>query len=144
MITLAPIGFVRSTRTKMEDDNWDVENIPVELDQSQFSPGAFAGLAAFSHVEIVFYMDQVDPAKIETTTRHPRNNPGWPSVGIFAQRGKNRPNRIGTTICRILKIDGLDLYLEGLDAMDGSPVLYAATARPSPVRLAPAWPLEAC
>jgi tRNA (adenine37-N6)-methyltransferase len=123
MITLAPIGFVRSTRTKMEDDNWDAENIHVELDQSQFSPEAFAGLEAFSHVEMVFYMDQVDPAKIETTARHPRNNPDWPRVGIFAQRGKNRPNRIGTTICRILKIDGLDLCLEGLDAMDGSPVL---------------------
>jgi tRNA (Thr-GGU) A37 N-methylase len=107
----------------MEDDNWDAENIHVELDRSRFSSEAFTGLATFSHVEIVFCLDQVDPAKIETTARHPRNNPDWPRVGIFAQRGKNRPNRIGTTICRIRKIDGLDLYLEGLDALDGSPVL---------------------
>ena len=68
-------------------------------------------------------MNQVDPAKVEKTARHPRNNTAWPKVGIFAQRGKNRPNRIGSTICRIQKVDGLRLHLEGLDAVDGTPVL---------------------
>ncbi|EPX56864.1 hypothetical protein D187_007299 [Cystobacter fuscus DSM 2262] len=68
-------------------------------------------------------MDQVDPAKVEKTARHPRNNTDWPKVGIFAQRGKNRPNQMGATICRVLKVDGIQLHLEGLDAIDGSPVL---------------------
>jgi tRNA (Thr-GGU) A37 N-methylase len=81
------------------------------------------GLADFSHAEILFYMNQVDPAKIENTARHPRNHQNWPKVGIFAQRGKNRPNQIGTTVCRILKVDGLSVQLEGLDAIDGTPVL---------------------
>jgi tRNA (Thr-GGU) A37 N-methylase len=61
--------------------------------------------------------------RIEHGTRHPRNNPAWPRVGIFAQRAKNRPNRIGTTICRIQRIEGLKIYVTGLDAVDGSPVL---------------------
>lgn len=60
---------------------------------------------------------------MEDKARHPRNNTDWPKVGVFAQRGRNRPNRIGSTICRILKVDGLNLYVEGLDAIDGSPVL---------------------
>ena len=60
---------------------------------------------------------------METSARHPRNNAEWPKVGIFAQRGKNRPNQIGLTLCKILKVDGTALYLEGLDAVDGSPVL---------------------
>lgn len=68
-------------------------------------------------------MDQVDPTKIEKTSRHPRNNTNWPKVGIFAQRGKNRLNQVGATICRILKVDGTKLHLEGLDAIDGTPVL---------------------
>ena len=54
--------------------------------------------------------------------RHPRNKKEWPKVGIFAQRGKNRPNTIGSTICRILKVEGLKVFVEGLDAIDGSPV----------------------
>lgn len=66
---------------------------------------------------------KVDPGKIETGARHPRNNVAWPNVGIFAQRGKNRPNQIGLTICRILKVEQTRLYLEGLDAIDGTPVL---------------------
>ncbi|MGZ3782623.1 MAG: SAM-dependent methyltransferase, partial [Pseudobdellovibrionaceae bacterium] len=82
-----------------------------------------AGLLDFSHVEVIFYMDQVDPSKIEKTVRHPRNNAQWPKIGIFAQRGKNRPNQIGTTICRVVKVDGRTLHLEGLDAVDGTPVL---------------------
>ncbi len=122
-ISLTPIGVVRSSRKQMVDDNWDAELIHIELDISRFSPESLMGISDFSHVEILFYMDQVDPSKIEMTARHPRNNLEWPKVGIFAQRGKNRPNQIGTTICRVLKVDGSNLHLEGLDAIDGSPVL---------------------
>jgi tRNA-Thr(GGU) m(6)t(6)A37 methyltransferase TsaA len=122
-ISLTPVGVVRSTRTKPSDDNWDAERVRVELDPAQFLPEALAGLADFSHVDILFFMDRVDPGKVEKAARHPRNNANWPKVGIFAQRGRNRPNQIGLTICRILRIDGLSVYVEGLDAIDGSPVL---------------------
>jgi tRNA-Thr(GGU) m(6)t(6)A37 methyltransferase TsaA len=122
-ITLRPIGKIHSTRKHVEDDNWDCEKVHIELDNGQFSAEALAGLEEFSHVEVIFYMDQVDPNKIEIAARHPRNNAEWPIVGIFAQRGKNRPNQIGTTICRVLKVEGTKLYLEGLDAVDSSPVL---------------------
>lgn len=122
-IVLAPIGVVRSTRKHAADDDWDSERVHVELDSSLFSAEALLGLADFSHVEIIFYMDRVDPAKIEKTARHPRNNPDWPTVGIFAQRAKNRPNQLGATICRVLSVNGLQLAVEGLDAIDGTPVL---------------------
>jgi tRNA (Thr-GGU) A37 N-methylase len=59
---------------------------------SPAKPLALAGLCDFSHVEVRFHMDQVDPSKVEKTARHPRNNTEWPKVGIFAQRGKDRPN----------------------------------------------------
>ena len=68
-------------------------------------------------------MHQVELSKIETEARHPRNNTDWPKIGIFAQRGKNRPNQIGTTICQIKKVEGTTLHLIGLDAIDGTPVL---------------------
>jgi tRNA (adenine37-N6)-methyltransferase len=58
-----------------------------------------------------------------TGVRHPRNNPAWPRVGIFAQRGKNRPNRLGLATVRILKREGRTLFVTGLDAIDGTPVL---------------------
>lgn len=122
-IQMTPIGKVTSTRKQVADDNWDQEKSWIELDPSQFSSEALAGLSDFSHVEIFFYMDQVDPATTEKGARRPRNNPKWPNVGIFAQRGKNRPNQIGATVCRIGKVEGLALHVEGLDAVDGTPVL---------------------
>jgi tRNA (Thr-GGU) A37 N-methylase len=91
-------------------------------------------------------MDQVSPDKIERTVSHPRNNTAWPKVGIFAQRGKNRPNQIGTTICRIVKLEGLQLHLERLDAVDGTPVLkikpWVAEFAPRGVPHQPAWITE--
>lgn len=145
-IQMTPIGTVKSTRKQLADDNWDSEKSWVELDQSQFSSEALAGLSDFSHVEVFFYMDQVDPTKIEKVARHPRNNKDWPKVGIFAQRGKNRPNQIGSTICRILKVEGLSLYVEGLDAVDGTPVLdikpWVAEFGPRGAISQPSWITE--
>jgi tRNA (Thr-GGU) A37 N-methylase len=60
---------------------------------------------------------------VQTAARHPRGNTEWPKVGIFAQRAKMRPNRIGVTTCRLLEVDGLTLRVQGLDAIDGTPVV---------------------
>ncbi|GAA3074248.1 SAM-dependent methyltransferase [Streptomyces goshikiensis] len=95
----------------------------IRLDERRFGPEALFGLADFSHVEIVYHFDRVPEEKVETGARHPRGNPDWPLVGIFAQRGKNRPNRLGVSRCRVLKVDGLDVHVVGLDAVEGTPVL---------------------
>ena len=121
--TVTAIGVVRSTRTNVQDDRWDSETSRIELDPEHFIPESLAGLDTFSHVEVVYLFDRVTAEKIERGARHPRNNQEWPRVGIFAQRGKNRPNRIGTTISRVEKVDGLVLHVSGLDAIDGTPVL---------------------
>ncbi|MBC7693347.1 MAG: SAM-dependent methyltransferase [Methylotenera sp.] len=91
-------------------------------------------------------MDRVDLPKSESGARHPRNNPEWTKVGIFARRGKNRANQIGLTIYRILKIDGLALDVEGLDAVDGTPVLdikpWVAEFAPRGEVFQPKWMTE--
>lgn len=120
---VTPIGWVRSDRDQPIDDDWDAVSVFIELDEEQFTAEALAGLDTFSHAEIVFLFDRVTDEKIETGARHPRGREDWPKIGIFAQRGKNRPNRLGLTSCEILKVDGLRLYLKGLDAIDGTPVL---------------------
>lgn len=121
-IAMEPIGSVRSSRHEISDDDWDEERSFIELDP-RFDAIALAGLETFSHVEVLFYMDRVDPAKIEAGARHPRNHREWPLVGIFAQRGKNRPNQLGCTVCRVLGVEGRRIEVAGLDAVDGTPVL---------------------
>lgn len=120
---LNAIGFVRGGRAEATDDQWGASRAIISLDPAQFEPGALAGLADFSHAEIVFVFDRVREDEIVTGARHPRGRTDWPKIGIFAQRGKNRPNRLGVTVCRIVAVAGLDLEVEGLDAIDGTPVL---------------------
>ena len=121
-LVIAPIGYVRGGRAAAIDDNWGSERARIELVEG-FSPEALFGLNDFSHAEIIFYFDQVPDAKIERGARHPRGNKDWPLVGIFAQRGKNRPNRIGLCTCRVVGVSDTFLEVEGLDAIDGTPVL---------------------
>lgn len=117
------IGHVQGGRAEPIDDAWGPNRSTIALVAGMFGADALAGLDAFSHVEIVFLFDQVEPAAIETGARHPRGRTDWPRVGIFAQRGKNRPNRLGVTMCRIVAVDGILLHVAGLDAIDGTPVI---------------------
>ncbi|MFI6600918.1 SAM-dependent methyltransferase [Nonomuraea sp. NPDC050536] len=111
-----------------------------------FPEEALYGLDEFSHLEVVYRFHLVSEEKIETGARHPRNNPEWPLVGIFAQRGKNRPNRIGVSRCELVKVDGLDIHVKGLDAIEGTPVLdikpYMREFGPRGEVRQPAWAVE--
>jgi tRNA-Thr(GGU) m(6)t(6)A37 methyltransferase TsaA len=121
-IELEPIGYVHAARPHAEDDFWGGEEATIVLAPG-FTADALEGLSEFSHAEIIFLFHEVDLSKVIAGARHPRNNKDWPAVGIFAQRGKNRPNRIGSTICRILRCERTHLVVTELDAIDGTPVL---------------------
>ncbi len=121
--TVRPIGRVFGGRHEPTDDNWDAVESVICLDADRFEPDAFAGLDSFSHVEVVYLFDRVDDSEIVLGARHPRGREDWPRIGIFAQRGRTRPNRIGVTVCRIRGVEGLRLSVSGLDAIDGTPVL---------------------
>ena len=121
-IELRPIGFVHASRSEVVDDYWGEEESCITLTE-EFSAESLAGLNDVSHCEVLFFLSQVDPAKIINGARNPRNNENWPKVGVFAQRTKNRPNRIGSTICRIVRVEGKNLFVSELDAIDGTPVL---------------------
>jgi tRNA-Thr(GGU) m(6)t(6)A37 methyltransferase TsaA len=121
-LDVEPIGRVEGSRTEAEDDCWGGAESCIAL-SDQYPPEALDGIEEFSHVEVLFFFDQVSPEKVVTGARRPRNNPAWPLVGIFAQRGKNRPNRIGSTICRVVGRNARRLYVAELDAIEGTPVL---------------------
>jgi len=122
-VILRPIGTVRGGRDQPIDDDWGESRARLELDPARFTPDALASLADFSHAEVIFLFNRVPDEKIETGARRPRGRADWPLVGIFAQRGKNRPNRLGVTVCRIVAVDGLAVEVEGLDAIDGTPIM---------------------
>jgi tRNA-Thr(GGU) m(6)t(6)A37 methyltransferase TsaA len=122
-IKLTPVARVEGGRHAPIDDQWDSIRSVIAFDPQKFGSDALAGLDAFSHVEVVFHFDRVPDSEIRSGARRPRGRADWPEVGIFAQRGKGRPNRIGVCVCRLEKVEGLALHVRGLDAIDGTPVL---------------------
>jgi tRNA (adenine37-N6)-methyltransferase len=145
-ITMQPIGRVRGGRSAAEDDDWGTSTCRIELDPEIVTPDATLGLADFSHVEVLFVFDGVDPGTVCTGARHPRGNADWPLTGILAQRAKDRPNRIGTTVCELVAASGSTIDVRGLDAIDGTPVLdvkpYLTGFAPRGPVQEPAWATE--
>ena len=133
-------------RVDAVDDDWGEVEATIRLDATRFGPESVAGLDTFSHVCVIFQFHLVTDGDVVTGARHPRGNPDWPMVGMFAQRAKMRPNRLGVSTCRLLRVDGLDLSVRGLDAVDGSPVLdvkpYMVEFDPSGEVHQPAWATE--
>jgi len=145
MIELEAIGHVRDARAEAVDDFWGDARSRIVLNES-VGLDALDGIEQFSHAEILYLFDRVPEEKIQRGARHPRNNPDWPKVGILAQRGKNRPNRIGSTIVRVLERRGRELWVAELDAIEGTPVLDIKPVMQeflprTPVRQ-PAWSRE--
>jgi tRNA-Thr(GGU) m(6)t(6)A37 methyltransferase TsaA len=122
-VVLRPVGFVRGGRSEPRDDAWDTEVCEIELDAERFTSETLAGLDSFSHVEVVFQFHLVDEDAVVSTARHPREREDWPKVGIFAQRGRVRPNRLGVSVAKLEAVDGVRVTVRGLDAIDGTPVL---------------------
>ncbi len=145
-VVLTPIGVVHSDVDKPVDRAWGGVVSRIELDASRFTPASLTGLEDFSHVEVVFHFHRVPESDVCYGTRHPRGRTDWPAVGILAQRGKDRPNRMGVTICRLISVKGLVLEVEGLDAIEGTPVLdvkpYMSLFAPRGEVREPAWVKE--
>jgi tRNA (adenine37-N6)-methyltransferase len=143
--TVTRIATVRSGRTEPTDDGWGEVTARIAL-EAPFDERSLVGLDQFSHVEVLFLFDRVDPAEVSEHARRPRGNPAWPEVGIFAQRAKDRPNRLGLCTCEIVAVEGAAVVVRGLDAIDGTPVLdvkpYLEEFAPRGDVRQPAWSRE--
>ena len=107
------IGRVR----RMEDH--------VELEVDEPFRSALMALDGFSHVIVVWWVDQVDPEEARTVlTCEPPYAPGH-LTGVFACRAEYRPNPIAFTPCRIMSVDveGGLVRINDVDALDGSPII---------------------
>jgi tRNA-Thr(GGU) m(6)t(6)A37 methyltransferase TsaA len=140
-----PVGVVSSRRRRPLDDDWGDVLATITL-VPPFGASSLTGLDEFSHVEVIYLFHGVDPDAVSTALRRPRGNPAWPEVGIFAQRAKDRPNRIGLSTCELVAVRGDTLEVRALDAIDGTPVLdikpYMAEFAPRGDVRQPRWSHE--
>ncbi|MFC7329028.1 TrmO family methyltransferase domain-containing protein [Marinactinospora rubrisoli] len=103
------------------------------------------GLAEFSYLQIVCHFRAATSEGVHLGARHPRNNPVRPSTGTFVHRDhRRRPAQLAVSHPRLLRVDGHDLHVEDLDAIDGTPVIdiapWSSEFGPRGEIREPAWP----
>lgn len=144
-LRIEPIGTVVDGRTEVADDHWGgVESI-IRLDSS-YPLDVVKGLNEFSHLIVTWHFSQASVSDVALHARSPRNDPRWEPSGTFAHRNHRRPNQLATSFPRLLKVDGLDLHVTELDAVDGTPIYdlgpYFTVMGPRGDIREPKWPQE--
>ena len=120
-IIMKPIGYVENNVLNKKDVSWG-ENISKIILEKEYYTG-LSGLEEFTHAIIIYYLDKAIYKREEHLQRRPQNRDDMPLVGIFSQRGKDRPNKIGMTSVQIIAVDEKSLVIKGLDAINGTAVL---------------------
>lgn len=120
-IKLQAIGEVTSPVINRRDDNWG--DVVSKINLLEEYKSSLLGIEDFSHAIVITYLHQANYDKNKHLQRRPRNLDSLPLLGIFSQRGKNRPNPIGITAVKIMGSTENSLEVKGLDAIDGTPVL---------------------
>lgn len=120
-IEFSPIGYVSSTVSEAVDDGWGgvISRILLKPEYA----GALLGLKEFSHAVVLTHLHKAHYEKERHLQRRPRGLESMPVVGIFSQRAKDRPNPIGITAVKIVAVGDDYLEVQGLDAINDTPVL---------------------
>ena len=107
-----PVGIIKKEN----------ENVRIEIFEEYRD--ALLGLDDFSHITVFYWFHENDtPEKRNTMQVHPRKDKQNPLRGVFATHSPLRPNLIALTICKILSIKDTTIFIEKIDALNGTPVI---------------------
>jgi tRNA-Thr(GGU) m(6)t(6)A37 methyltransferase TsaA len=109
---ISPIGWVRK------------HNEQTVVEVAEKYRAALLGLEEYSHIWILYWFHENDNSRDRGVLQvHPCRNPGNPLTGVFAARAPVRPNLIGLSAARLVRVEDGRLLVDNLDARDGTPVL---------------------
>jgi tRNA-Thr(GGU) m(6)t(6)A37 methyltransferase TsaA len=117
-IEIHPIGIVQ--RQHPDEDVNDRDRISKIVISKKYAEG-LDGIEDWSHLYVIFWMHEISSKK--KTLICPKTKSGMPQVGIFATRAPIHPNPIGLTLVELVRHEENVLFVKGLDAIDGTPVL---------------------
>jgi tRNA-Thr(GGU) m(6)t(6)A37 methyltransferase TsaA len=116
------IGVVRSRLTDRADaprqPDEGAPDAAVVLDDD-VTP-ALAGIEVGDRLELLTWLHLADRS---TLTTYPRGDTSRPLTGVFATRSPDRPNPIGLHTVTVMAVDGCVVRVDGLEALDGTPVI---------------------
>jgi len=113
-IEIKAIGFV--SRASQHETVRD-RSLMAKIVLDEALAPALDGIEDWSHIYVLFWMDRMERRE-EPVLHHPHGN-----LGVFAARSPIHPNPIGLTLVELVKREANVLWVKGLDAYDGTPVL---------------------
>ncbi len=123
-IVLNPIGYVK---TSAKGDEVKDKSLLSHIVLRDDLVDGLSGITDYSHLFVLFYLNQITSVQRKTLRVHPRGRQDMPLVGVFVARTMLRPNPIGLTLVELVKVEGNIITVKGLDAYDGTPVLDIKT-----------------
>lgn len=117
---MEPVGYVVSSWRELNDSVPREKEDAIIRIRPQYEP-ALLRIGEHSHFWIISWFHQADRSLLQVMPS--RINKHAPTFGVFGLRTPARPNSIALSLVKLEKIEGLDLYVAGLDAFDGTPVL---------------------
>ena len=104
-------------------DNWvDPANESVIRIEPRWQED-LVGLEGFSHLVVLAWLDRAQRLRKGGKIVSPEDRPDLAQVGFFSIRTPRRPNPIGISCPRLLRINGPDLHVRGLDFWNGTPII---------------------
>ncbi|MFF3127097.1 SAM-dependent methyltransferase [Streptomyces sp. NPDC057908] len=144
-IEITPIATVVGGHTDVLDDYQGGTKAIIRLHDT-YPVETLQGIEDFSHLTVTWHFHLAHPEDVQLHARSPRGNSRWPATGTFVHRNHRRPNQLAISYPRLLGVDGRDLLVTDLDAVDGTPVIdlapYFEEMGPHGPARQPAWPGE--
>lgn len=119
-VSVRPIGVVRNNVATPRPEGWAHVRSDILLRDELTT--MLDGIDGYSHIIVVFAFDNVPESEQRARVR-PRGDARIPEQGVLATRSQLRPSPLGVSVVRLLKHRNNILRVEGLDAIDGTPVL---------------------
>ncbi len=119
---LIPIGYIRSsvkTRERAPRQGRE-EGIEVVVDILPEFADAVEGMEELEMLQVICWFHE---ARRDLLKVRPKRDPNRPLSGVFATRSPVRPNPLTVYAAKLLGVDGLRFRVQGVDAIDGTPVL---------------------
>ena len=124
-IEIEPIGYLKNDfKDEIPDDYKDKESI-IKI-KEEFTEGLL-GIEKNSHITVLMWFDRSDRSIQQV---HPMADKENPLTGVFSTRSPVRPNPIAVTVCRLIRKEGNELTVKGLDGLDGTPVIDIKSYKP--------------
>ncbi len=118
-ICFSPIGYVHNHNT-LDTHSGDIQSSTSEVVLDGKYADGLMDLDKNGLITVIFHFHLAEGYKLRL---HPRGDESRPITGVFNTRSQFRPNPIGVTVVRLKSVEGNRLVVEGLDAVDGTPVL---------------------